>query len=257
MGTAVQIRWSERLAKHEREDLCRNSAPSRCRAGRRPAPVPRNARPGRPRWASGGPGLRPTWSLARRRGTRSRPVQAGAGGCHLALSADPAGRAAGTRALCPPSSLGPLRTSGPCSSRPQVLPQRGRPPRPTCPSRRRPHRHRRGPPRTRAPHGARMQGISSPGAARWYRCSHRQAQRTPGTDRCECGRLHALSSWLRRAVAIERCWPAGRRRARRFHPGPGFGCVAPLSVSVRHRGPRARVPESGSCRPLTRPWPCL
>jgi DNA invertase Pin-like site-specific DNA recombinase len=44
-----------------------------------------------------------------------------------------------------------------------------------------------------SPHGARMQGMSSPGGARWYRCPHRQTHRTPGTDRCECGRLHAAT----------------------------------------------------------------
>jgi Recombinase zinc beta ribbon domain len=47
--------------------------------------------------------------------------------------------------------------------------------------------------RIRSPHGARMQGISSPVGARSYRCPHRQSHRTPGTDRCECGRLHAAT----------------------------------------------------------------
>jgi DNA invertase Pin-like site-specific DNA recombinase len=45
--------------------------------------------------------------------------------------------------------------------------------------------------RIMSPHGARMQGVPGQGGTRWYRCPHRPTHRPPGTERCNCGRLHA------------------------------------------------------------------
>jgi DNA invertase Pin-like site-specific DNA recombinase len=43
-----------------------------------------------------------------------------------------------------------------------------------------------------SPHGRCMQGVAGRGEQRWYQCPHRfRGQRPPGTDACDCGRLHA------------------------------------------------------------------